>query len=42
MPVAAPFFRNELRQEPVSKAYVSHRIQEEEKFLHHLEETYTR
>lgn len=33
---------NELRQEPVSKAYVSHRIQEEEKFLHHLEETYTR
>ena len=33
---------NELRQEPVSKAYVSHRIQEEEEFLHHLEETYTR
>ena len=33
---------NELRQKPVSKAYVSHRIQEEEKFLHHLEETYTR
>lgn len=33
---------NELRQEPVSKAYVSHRIQEEEKFLQHLEETYTR